>query len=299
MKLVFAADLHLKAKRPMFRKDEYWMTSLRKLREILRITEENDGILVLGGDVFDSPNGAIWYLNAVMATMLDSTAAIFAVAGNHDQYFHNPDISKTQLGNLVVSGALTILREEHSDFGGMHGRSWNEPYPEGSAAILVAHATVTNGTPPPWLTAQSAEDFIDSHPGYELIVTGDFHEKFVVHHNGTTLINTGPMMRASVDKVDFKPACWIYDTETKTVTEMPLHVEDDVFDMDLSEASKDSANSMGVMKEQWSKFMDSMSKTSEKPNFRAVIEAAIAKIPAEKTDLLNELEEILDHASGN
>lgn len=80
---------------------------------------------------------------------------------------------------------------------------------------------------------------------------------------------------------------------------MPLHVEDDVFDMDLSEASKDSANSMGVMKEQWSKFMDSMSKTSEKPNFRAVIEAAIAKIPAEKTDLLNELEEILDHASGN
>lgn len=297
--LIFSADNHLTSKKPMFRTDDYPITGLRKLKFILDTAAQAGGVAVFAGDLTDKATGAVWFLNAIMQTIQSSFVSCYAVMGQHDQLYHNNEVSKTQFGTLVTAGVMEILTGGQVINGAtLYGRSWGAPYPEPrkngiGPQILVAHETVTDGTPPPWLLAQSAKQMIEAHPGFDYIVTGDFHEKFVVTHNGCTLINTGPMSRAAVDKKNFKPSCWMISDAG--VTEIPIPIEDEVFDLTaVAEASRISGAAFDPAL--MDKLIFSLEESGKnKPTFDQIVIKGLAVLPPEKELLKNTIQEIMNH----
>lgn len=297
--IIFSADNHLTAKKPMFRTDDYPMTGLRKFKFILDTAAQLGGVAVFAGDLTDKATGAVWFLNAIMQTIQSSFATCYGVMGQHDQLYHNNEVSKTQFGTLVTAGVMEILNGGQMINGAtLYGRSWGDPYPEPKKngigpQILVAHETVTDGPPPPWLQALSAKQMIEAHPGFDYIVTGDFHEKFVIDHNGCTLINTGPMLRQSVDKKNFKPSCWMISDAG--VTEIPIPIEDEVFDLTaVAEASRISGTAFDPAL--MDKLILSLEESGKnKPTFDQIVVKMLAEIPPERDLFINTVKEIMQH----
>jgi len=298
--LIFFGDFHLTHQKPRFRTDTYFLTGLRKLEFILQEAEKRQAVLVSAGDMFDRATGPLWYVNMVMDLLLNYNqyAFVYAVVGNHDQHFHNPDVMKAQIGTLILAEAIGKLKgPEWFDGVQLYGRSWNEAYPEptpeaNTKQILVAHTCVTKGTPPPWLSAVSAVEMIEAHPGFDYIVSADFHEKFVVSHNGCTLINTGPVLRAEIDKRDVQPACWLIDEGG--VTEILIPIEDDVFDLEGVKAATESG--ITVSDSQLQALVDSLDFTGrEKPRFDQIVMKLVEELVPDQAELKATIEEVLDY----
>lgn len=300
--IIFTGDDHLTAAQPRYRTDDYAQTMLRKWEWVVSQAAEREALLVTTGDLFDKASGPLWFLNAIMR-ITSRCRGMYGVAGNHDQYHHNPDITRTQLGILMEAGLFQLLDNfpNHDSSRGksyvnLYGRSWNEEWPElreeyVGKNILVAHATVTKDMPPPWLTAQTAVEVIEANPGFDYIFTGDFHEKFVVEHKGCTLVNTGPLSRASIDKRDFQPSVWLLDDSG--LTELPVPIEQDVFDLEI--LSKGTAESM-VDTALLDKFIASLTMDGGKaPSFEELLDKVAAELPEDKAELKLTLKEIMDH----
>jgi len=295
---IFAADLHLSANTPRFRKDDYPMVGLRKLEFLLQTAEERGAMLGIAGDVFDKSSGPIWFLNAIINLLLRyPNVRVFCVSGNHDQAFHQLDLQRSQLGTLIEAGLIKLVSPVEY-FGGvnLYGRSWGEEYPvpgDTGINILMAHETVTEHTPPPWLSAVTAMEMIDSHPGFDFIITGDFHEKFKITYKGCTLVNTGPMLRASIDKKDFKPSCWWI--KGKEVTEVPIPIEEGVFDLSgIVEAAriKESVDN-SLLLERFVLSMD-FSGTS-RPTFSQIVTKGVDELGEDKSELKLFIQGVMDH----
>jgi hypothetical protein len=298
--IIFTADNHLTSKTPVYRTDDYAQTGLRKLDFLVDTANEHDAPLVFGGDIFDQAVGPLWFINQVIQRLQRVSAGCYSVFGQHDTHFHNPDLMRTQFGLLLVSGALQLIREfEVLPDVVLYGRSWDDPYPKSRTAgeynILVAHATITKGMPPPWLTAQSAEEMIDAHSEFDLIVTGDFHEKFVVTKGKTTLLNCGPMLRQSIDKKDFQPACWLLNDDG--IHEILIPIETDVFDVEAMAVNTKAVQAFD--EEAMARFVDSLDFSGkEKPTFRQIVVKGLEDIEPEKTELIQTIQEVMDYTQG-
>lgn len=299
--LIFSADDHLTHRRPQYRTDDYAAAMLRKLEFKFQTARERGASVLFAGDLFDRPSGPYWFLNAVLGMFNRSQVECYAVVGNHDMSFYNPEIAKSQFGTLVEAGALELL-QGCREIGGalVCGRSWGEKYPEltlGPAGeevvkILVAHETVTKGDPPPWLTGYSAEQMIENNPGFDYIITGDFHEKFMVIHEGTTLVNTGPLSRASIDKRDFRPAIWCISDSG--VEEIPVPIEPGVFDLRAMEDRRDEeAEGARFNSELINNFILSLTDSDRnRPNFRQMVSTSLQGV--KDSELRTIIEEIMD-----
>lgn len=300
--IIFTADNHLTSKTPVYRTDDYAATGLRKLDFLVATANEHDAPLVFGGDIFDQAVGPLWFINQVIQKLQRVKAGCYGVYGNHDSHFHNPDLMRTQFGLLLVSGALQLISTTLIDetTSALYGRSWDAPYPEIKYVvpclnILVAHATVTKGMPPPWLTAQSAEEMIDAHSEFDLIVTGDFHEKFVVTKGKTTLLNCGPMLRQSIDKKDFQPACWLLGDGG--IHEILIPIEADVFDVEAMAVNTKAVQAFD--EEAMARFIDSLDFSGkEKPTFRQIVVKGLEDIEPEKIELIQTIQEVMDYTQG-
>ncbi|MFH1624128.1 MAG: hypothetical protein ABID54_03105, partial [Pseudomonadota bacterium] len=88
-------------------------------------------------------------------------------------------------------------------------------------------------------------DLLKDHPEFDLFVTGDNHHSFVcgeMDKNGTRyVVNCGSLMRSAIDQVDHKPRVYVYDTERKSLDEVPLKVAPakKVLDMKKAEVQKE------------------------------------------------------------
>lgn len=279
--IIFVADTHLMAATPKFRKDICHEAQYRKMEWILAKCLEHKCPLCIAGDVFDKKDSPAWHVNKYLDLFLNSGVKVYVVFGNHDQYFHSPENNRTQLGTLVIAKAVELLSAP-VDLGWcvLQGRSWGEAYPEpipGRVNILAAHETVTAGEPPPWMPdAFSARKMIQAHPGFEYIITGDFHEPFQLKADGCQLINTGPMTRTDVTKVDYQPRCYLVRPDSWESLSIPI--EQDVFDTDAIELEK-SLKTSKMSKEQMEAFEQALAQSSEaKPTFRNNVSLLLAAV---------------------
>jgi DNA repair exonuclease SbcCD nuclease subunit len=298
LSFICIADVHFTARRPQYRTDNWVETQLGKFKFILDQAKKHDAVILCAGDLLDKSPIKPELLNNIMFLIQGSGVKILSVPGQHDQSFHNPDMMKSNYGTLSISGHITDIGDSRICTIGasVYGKGWGDEYPKPDSVddinILLAHDTVTEGTPPPWLTAKTAEQMIEENHGFDYIVTGDFHEKFVVKHNGCTLINTGPMLRDSIDKRDFKPACWLINDEG--VTEIPIPVEDDVFDMDAVKSAKTVCVD-NEYERMFEDFLNSLGHTGEKPSFEQIVTSAVSSLGSDKQKLKDEIMEVLDY----
>jgi predicted phosphodiesterase len=279
--LIVAADLHLRHSAPEFRTDDYSETQLKKFQFILDTAMERDAVVCLAGDVFDSKDGPAWHLNRYIDLLKTyDSLEVCVVFGNHDSYYHDPgNWQRTQLGTLVLAGLVTPLNSMPYLIGDgtfLYGRSWGEEYPTPCVGekigkhILISHTTVTKTLPPAWLNqAVTGEQMIKMNPGFDYIVTGDFHEKFVVESDFATLINTGPMCRIEIDKADFQPSIW--SISDNWVEEIMIPIESDVF-ADVNELRTVG----GFNQEILNRFAQSMEFQGGRPTFKNMVEQLLA-----------------------
>jgi DNA repair exonuclease SbcCD nuclease subunit len=234
MRIACVGDQHITSKKPKNRTDNYFETILGKLRQEFEIAREFEcPVLIMPGDVFDKYNENHYVVQQVIHLIREfHPIQVLAVAGQHDQQFHNPDISGTALGTLLAAGVITILSQDPTPitYGvSVYGASWKDEVPviitPNYCNILVLHKMIVDEKL--WAEQEGhtwCNQFLQKNK-FDLIVSGDNHKRFFAKSGKKTLVNMGAMMRSSIAQVDHKPMVAIYDTDSKETTFVDLKIE--------------------------------------------------------------------------
>ena len=152
--IAFVGDIHLQFNNPASRTDNYFMTILGKIEQIMK---KNKYIVSLG-DIFSNPvldTQAIIILIQLLQKYKDRGGEFYEIAGNHTIYsWQLKTINKTTLGLLHKLGLIKILDrsgnvegaipkleiDSYTIIPGLLNEPKNILVPEGDNNILVAHA---------------------------------------------------------------------------------------------------------------------------------------------------------------
>ncbi|HHU63557.1 MAG TPA: metallophosphoesterase [Clostridiales bacterium] len=115
MRLLFFTDTHIRGNTPRSRKDNILNTLFQKIEEIIDIAQQWQVDYILhGGDIFDRPDISPSIVRDVMKLFKRFNRPIYAVAGNHDLYGHNPQtLHRTMVGLLDAAGIIKMLDGQH------------------------------------------------------------------------------------------------------------------------------------------------------------------------------------------
>jgi DNA repair exonuclease SbcCD nuclease subunit len=235
MKILLLSDLHLVVDNPIARLDDLVSTQWDKLDWIYEYARKNKINLILqAGDITHTKRS--WSLLKILTDFLSLYDAIptCVVKGQHDSYFHDLDNDKTTTGILLSAGLLKLLdkngrslqNEKHIM---VYGASYGEEVPnnleDDAYNILVIHAPIAEKGIP-GVNYIDATEFLKKHKGYDLILCGDIHEKFLIKYKGRFICNTGPMLRMEASKYMFKhkPCFFVLDTDKNEIKEVLIPV---------------------------------------------------------------------------
>lgn len=114
MKLLFFTDTHIRSTNPRNRIDDFYKSTIDKLKEIRDYANDNKVDYVIhGGDLFDRPDSAIKPTSEVGKILSSFHMPIFIVAGNHDIFGYNQEtLSRTMLGLLDSFELLRLIPED-------------------------------------------------------------------------------------------------------------------------------------------------------------------------------------------
>jgi DNA repair exonuclease SbcCD nuclease subunit len=237
MRILLCGDQHITSRKPKNRTDDYFKTVLGKFKQEIDIAIEEDCQCILfPGDLFDSFKENHLVVQEIMYRMQEFTIKyngfIFAVPGQHDQYYHNDDLSGTPLQTLYAAKVLTIVGKEPVNITNgvaIYGAGWNEEIPEiitpDHLNILITHRMIINDEKL-WKEQQEFEwsNHLLLKTKFDLICSGDNHQQFTVSKNKRHLVNLGSMMRSTIAQLNHKPAVVVYDTSTKEIDIIDLEV---------------------------------------------------------------------------
>ncbi|MCR4430581.1 MAG: metallophosphoesterase [Tepidanaerobacteraceae bacterium] len=112
MRFLFFTDTHIRGNNPQNRKDNFFETLQKKIKEVFDIAiEEKIDIILHGGDIFDRPDVSPALVRDFVLLLNKYQIPIYAVAGNHDIYGQNPlTINRTMLGLLDGMALVKLLQ---------------------------------------------------------------------------------------------------------------------------------------------------------------------------------------------
>ncbi len=261
MKLICAGDLHLRNSSPRFRIDNFIEAQFTKLKYMIKVTENEKGLLLLPGDVFNSPSASHGFVKEIMAIFFElffkKLHPPFVVYGQHDLLFRNKD--NCPLSVLIQSGAVRLANDipwEIDNDPNIHiyGASFDEPIPiiqnKDKFNIILVHTMVTNDGPQ-WPGHEGyidARNFLNRHD-FDLVVSGDNHKGFVSsmkRKDEKILVNCGSMMRTKSDQMEHNPFIVIVDKNNNKmhIESLPTTSSEDVFDLAAIEREKTKKDSL-------------------------------------------------------
>jgi len=216
MKIALLSDVHLLHKKPEKRIDNILEDQWNKLEFVFKYCHENNMPLLQAGDLFDKSRD--WNtLDRFISLKQKYIFSMYSIYGQHDMYQRNTGIV-CNMSLLESLGFVRILRNEIStaiDYGlGVYGCSFREKPKKGGSGILVIHAPITCKELYPGMEYTQASSFLRTHKDYDLILCGDIHVPFVVEKNKRFIVNTGCMVRKTIND-DFDPRFYVYDTAKK------------------------------------------------------------------------------------
>ncbi len=233
---IACGDLHAEKNSPHYRKDKYWETWQRKMLWIVGLANERGARLLIAGDLFNTSRVPPDVTNVVLAIFNEAHFTPYVVAGQHDLKYHT-GMEKTPLFTLALAGAVRIIQGQHNEF---TGAGFEEEIPAIENRFLITHTCITESDPPFYLEdAIAATKFMRQHPGYKIIISGDYHVPFMKKLGDRILINTGTIIRNKKDMRKYVPYVWHIsiddgDTTVKKI-EVPHEPYDEVFDLEAIE----------------------------------------------------------------
>lgn len=229
-KIAFLSDPHLIWDTPVGRTDNIVDTEKEKFEFILDWCDKNNAVLIISGDLFDTPRS--WrVLNMFLGIREKYRTSIHVVKGQHDTYFRDMENNSTTLGVLLETDQVWRLRDvpfvvERSAnavpvhiYGCDYG---NETIPvvreKDVTNILVIHKMITDR--PLWYGHEDytdAERFLEENKDFKIIHCGDAHRTFIIQtKEGRVICNTGPLLRLEANEAMFehRPCFFVYDLES-------------------------------------------------------------------------------------
>lgn len=221
MRFLTIGDLHLRAQKPVHRKDtDYVNTIFEKLEEVFDMAVQYTCTFVLcTGDVFDAPDVSLSVVTRFARFLQDHREVPFVtIIGNHDIYGLNEEsLSRSPLGVLSGAGLIHILPEFECEsmrvskavFVPCHAFE-DIPkipnYDSGNVYVLVIHKQIVPTSHRVHFEHLCTEDLSNDYP-YDLIICGDYHCEFYeerkIHERKQIIYNTGSLMRESASYENF------------------------------------------------------------------------------------------------
>ncbi len=273
---ILTADLHLTDSIPVSRTDDYISAQGNKLNFLQELSNENNGCPILcAGDIFHHWKASPWLCSWAFCNL---PGPMYTIPGNHDLPMHQLeyyDKSALCLLEEVCENLEVLKGEEILTLEGIHitgvafGELKNlktlktkeeENWSRKEIRILMLHELIWPDKKPMWGQADdwSGPELLKKYGKYfDLIVTGDNHESFVLEDKktGTLLVNPGSMMRITADQEDFQPKCYLYYAESNTVKEVKFPIEKGVHNREHIDQKKDKDERIAAyierMNEDW------------------------------------------------
>ena len=209
---LIVGDTHFTGKNPIARLDDLVELQFDKWDEIISIANTYDCSIIHTGDIFNVSIIANSILTRIGSALEKLKHTLYFVWGNHDLLYHSLDLwDRTSLGvlwknNNKVKHIAQLPGWAWLDWEG-DGIQWmGEP----KQKILLTHKAVVSerkmgkGS---WVLED--KDFcinIDDHDlginltkYYKLIICGHWHKPYRFMHEGTLVINPGPVLRRSIE----------------------------------------------------------------------------------------------------
>jgi DNA repair exonuclease SbcCD nuclease subunit len=241
MKFLITGDWHLTNKQPENRVDDYFATAMRKLEFIFDLAEEEKvGGILQPGDLTDCPSLSYEAIGRIMSSFTrHCNIPVFCCFGQHDLEYRRKQ--NTALFAMQSAGLLQIVDIPllTNDKCSIYGVSFGEEIPVTVSSkeynILLIHKMIIEDKL--W---EGQEDYISGknllrkYKDYNLIVSGDNHQTFMIQSNGRYLFNCGSLLRSSITQIKHKPYVAIFDTENPTHWQqifIPIEPARQVFDL--------------------------------------------------------------------
>ena len=238
---ILTADLHLTAKIPISRTDDYVKAQENKLRFLSDLSQEHNCPVLCAGDIFDHWNAGPGLCSWAFHNL---PGGIVAIPGNHDLPLHSlTHYKKSALYLLEAVGKITVLKGDQINIGNLkiiglpygvknlhliEGRRTNQ-----RRRILLLHELVTQNTESSIPGGYTATKILKMfRKDFDLIVTGDNHQSFTVKTKKSLLVNPGSMMRITADQADFRPRCYLYYAEDNSVVPVEFPIQKEVHTRD-------------------------------------------------------------------
>lgn len=245
---ILTADLHLSDTAPVSRTDDYIAAQSNKLSFLQALSIKNNNCPILcAGDIFHQWKASPWLCSWVYYNL---PGPMYAVPGNHDLPMHQLKYYDKSALNLIeeiredlhIMKNNTITTKDRLSITGIaFGELDNleitkiEKEKTDYFKILILHQLVWKDKKPIWGKSDdwSASELLRKYGKYfDLILTGDNHESFVVEDKNSILVNPGSMMRITVDQADLEPKCYLYYTGLNKVTAVNFPIEKGVHNRD-------------------------------------------------------------------
>jgi len=205
----------------------------RKLKFLVDIANEHEVPLLIAGDIFHQAKSSPWLERMVIEELGKVKEKVYLVPGQHDLPNHRIDkINESSLGVLESAGIVDILSDDPVLIDEnllLYGCGWNQDIPEPEddfcRKILIIHKLIVKDNPPfPGDTSPNAEEMIEMAFGFNLIISGDNHQSFMIEKKGKILLNPGAIKRDRIDQWDYKPAVFLLN-ENLGITSVPIPIE--------------------------------------------------------------------------
>jgi DNA repair exonuclease SbcCD nuclease subunit len=285
LRLVFAADPHVRGTSPQARRDNYLTAICEKLLWTVRLVNQYsaDGpaALIIGGDLFDSPDASYSVTAQVAQILKASLCPVIGVWGNHDLYGYNPaTLDRTPLGLLARLGIIQLLGPDDGYFLPDYstritgrGFDWDvdksiqdyqqKPWsPPAAVRIHVVHGMAVERQLPHGIRCTVLQEVV----GTDIVLTGHEHIGYGIRKHGKTCwVNPGALGRltARVEEMVRKPRVAVITV--LPVAEQTGKMADYPFNVNLIDVphkpgdevlSRDALQEVAAHEERLSEFLD-------------------------------------------
>lgn len=212
---ILTADWHLREDTPVCRADNFPEAQWRKVDFVRQLQEQHQCPVLHAGDLFHHWKPSPRLLSQCLEHLPNQFHTVY---GNHDLPQHNLDLAeKSGVHTLAVAGRLTILP---------HGHWANLPKKDPSIVlkgrkVAVWHVMTYAGKPPwPGCKATPGHLLLRKYSAYDLILTGDNHQRFTSRMDGRQLVNPGNLTRQAAS--DESPAVFLWYAQNNDVKQVDL-----------------------------------------------------------------------------
>jgi hypothetical protein len=266
MKILCCGDLHITNKTPRSRKDNYSLTQLGKVGQLIKVANDECDAMVMSGDVFDSPSISFSLLLSYFKLFGYCKVPVFSIFGQHDEKYRLREdtpldfLDQCKMIKILGTGANHSVAQGHFHiFGCSYGEEIPKPI-ENAPNMLVIHRMVIDQKL--WVGQKDylvARDFDKWASGFDFVLSGDNHQSiYIKSFDGRVLFNSGSLMRSRSDQKNHRPVCGIYDTEKRDIAIREIEVQPIENVMNISESGEIDPEI------RFKEFFDNMSPDKEK-----------------------------------